>query len=252
MKNPYSLEGKLALITGGGTGIGFGIAKAFIHQGAKVIITGRRGAVLEQAAAELGKNCHHIQHDINQLSLIPDFVSQIEQQFGPIEILVNNAGRNLKKTFEETSDQEFLDILQTNLLGVFSLSREVGKRMAERRSGNMIMIASMTSTIGMEKVVAYSTSKSGMMGLMRTLVVELAPNNVRINAIAPGWIESAMLHKALDNDQARKDKILGRIPMKKFGNPEDIGLAAVYLASDAAKYVSGVLLPIDGGASDAL
>lgn len=245
----FSLEGKTALITGGGTGIGLGIAKEFINAKAKVIITGRREDVLKNACAELGENAHYIVSDLSILDDIPALVTDIESEFGAIDILVNNAGIHLKKWAQETTDEEFLKIIQTNLLSVFALTREVAKGMLERKSGSIILISSMAGLFGIDRVSAYGTSKTALIGLMNNLVTEYSRDNVRINCIAPGWITSDMFLNAINQDQERKQKIINRIALPDFGKPEDIGNAAVYLSSQAGRYVTGVVLPVDGGAT---
>lgn len=186
--------------------------------------------------------------DVTDLKKIPDLVSKIEKDMGTVDILVNNAGTHLKKFALDTTDAEFAKVLNVHLMSVFALTREFSKEMVKRKRGSIILISSMTAVMGMEQVVAYSTGKTAILGLMRSMVAELATENIRINTIAPGWIETPMLHKATDNDKPRRDKILNRIPAKTFGKPEDIGYAALYLASDASNYVNGVFLPIDGGA----
>lgn len=245
----FSLDGKLALITGGGTGLGLGIAKAFVASGGSVVITGRRREPLEHACTELGNRAHFVVNDIADLSSIPDLVRCVEQEYGAIETLVNNAGVNLKKHALDISDEEFQRVQQTNLHAVFALTREVGKHMVERKRGSIIMITSMAAIFGLSNVAAYAASKSAVLGMTRVLASDLSPYGVRVNAIAPGFIDSPMLRAALDADPARKQKVLSRTPMGTFGNPEDIGWAAVYLASEAAKFVTGVNLPVDGGNS---
>lgn len=249
MKNSFSLEGKLALITGGGTGLGFGIATAFVQNGAKVVIVGRREEVLKEAAETLGAQCSYIVGDLSDLDRIPQLIDQVEATAGPIDILVNNAGNHVKKMAEDMTDEDFVSIINLHVLSVFALTREVIKKMKAREGGSILFLSSMTALMGQGKVVAYSAAKAGILGMMRNLVVEYAQDNIRFNAIAPGWIESPMLHKAIDNDPPRKNRILQRIPSGKFGEASDIGNAAVYLSSDAGKYVSGVLLPVDFGAS---
>ena len=247
--NPFSLEGKLALITGGGTGIGLGIAKAFIAANAKVVITGRREEVLISACEELGENAQYLVCDLAVLSNIPLLVNTIDFKWGKIDILVNNAGIHLKKWAQDTSDDDFANIIQTNLLSVFSLTREVAKGMLLRKTGSIIFISSMAGLFGIDRVSAYGTSKTALIGLMNNLVTEYSKDNVRINCIAPGWIASDMFFKAINSDPERKQKITNRIAMPQFGEPEDIGNAAVYLSSPAARYVTGVVLPVDGGAA---
>lgn len=244
----FTLKNKTALITGGGTGIGFGIASAFIDAGAEVIITGRRESVLKQACYDLGNNAFYEIMDLTEKEKIPETITTIEDNFGPLDILVNNAGIHLKKAAQDTTDEEFDKILNTNLSAVFSLTRECARKMIERKSGAILLISSMTAIFGVDRVVAYGTSKTALTGLMNNLVTEYAPHNVRINAIAPGWIESDMFLNAINSDPDRKQKIVNRIAMNGFGKPADIGNAAVYLCSDAARYVTGVLLPVDGGA----
>ncbi|HSY18039.1 MAG TPA: SDR family oxidoreductase, partial [Candidatus Acidoferrales bacterium] len=159
------------------------------------------------------------------------------------------AGVHLKKPSTETSDAEFAAVIQTHLFDAFALTREAGRRMIERKSGSVLFTASMASLFGIPLVVAYSAAKSAYVGVVRSLATEWGQHGVRVNAIAPGWIASAMLDKALSGDAARKAKILGRTPMNSFGEPDDIGWAAVYLCSPAAKFVTGVVLPVDGGAA---
>lgn len=245
----FSLKGKKAIVTGGGSGLGFGIAKIFIEAGATVIIIGQDERKLINAQKELGPQSSYISFNVTQTDKIPALVNDIETNAGAIDILVNCAGTHLKKNALETSDKEFFDVLNVHLLSVFALTREFAKGMAQRRQGSVILISSMSAVMGMKQVVAYSTAKTAITGLMRSMVAELAVNNIRINTIAPGWIETPMLHKAIDQDEPRKQKILSRIPNSTFGMPDDIGYAALYLASDAGKYVNGVFLPVDGGAA---
>jgi gluconate 5-dehydrogenase len=197
----------------------------------------------------LGENANYVVSDLSILSAIPALVTNIESEFGKIDILVNNAGIHLKKWAQETTDEEFLKIIQTNLLSVFALTREVAKGMLERKSGSIILISSMAGLFGIDRVSAYGTSKTALIGLMNNLVTEYSRDNVRINCIAPGWITSDMFLNAINQDQERKQKIINRIALPDFGKPEDIGNAAVYLSSPAARYVTGVVLPVDGGAS---
>lgn len=133
--------------------------------------------------------------------------------------------------------------------GAFAMTRAVLPSMLNQRHGSILFIASMVSLIGMPQVVAYAAAKSAYLGMVRSLATELSPNGLRVNGIAPGWIESPMLHQALNNDPARRERIIVRTPMGRFGDSDDIGHAAVYLCSRAAKFITGVILPVDGGAS---
>ena len=244
-----SLEGKNALITGGGSGLGLAIAEKFIDAGARVVITGRREDVLREAVRKLGDNSYYIVNDIREAGSLKTLVGQIETEIGAIEILVNNAGINLKKLATNVSNEEFINIIQTNLIGLFILTREVSKKMINRKRGSIIMITSMAALYGIPGVAAYSASKSGVLGLTRTLAVDLSPHGIRVNAIAPGFIESPMLLKAMNADPERKQKVLGRTPMNMFGKPEHIANTALYLASDMAEFVTGTNIPVDGGNS---
>ena len=243
----FLLNKQIALITGGGSGIGFGIAKSMLEAGATVVVVGRNVEKLQQAAAELGTGADYIAHDVTALDENPDLIAEVVRRFGRLDILVNNAGVHLKKWAVDTSDDEFQNLMQVHVNAAFSLSRHAIPELRKTK-GSLLFTASMTSFIGMTQVIAYSVAKSGYLGFVRALSAELAEEGVRVNAIAPGWIQSPMLEQALSADPDRKAKILGRTPMNKFGDPEDIGNAAVYLASPAAKFITGVVLPVDGGA----
>lgn len=249
LNSAFDLTGQTALITGGGTGLGFGMAKCFVASGAKVVLVGRRKEALNKACTVLGKPAFALQGDVTKLETAPAIVGQAEKLAGPISILVNNAGVHLKKPTIETSDAEFTKVIETHVFGAFALTREAARRMVARKSGSILFTASMVSFMGMPFVVAYSAAKSAYVGMVRSLATEWGASGVRVNAIAPGWIASGMLDQALSGDPARKAKILGRTPMNKFGEPDDIGWAAVYLSSPAAKFVTGVVLPVDGGAA---
>jgi NAD(P)-dependent dehydrogenase (short-subunit alcohol dehydrogenase family) len=247
--NPFSLQGKIALVTGGGSGIGFHIAQCLTQAGAQLVITGRRESVLQEAVETLGNNARYFVNDITDLKSLPALIKRIEAEVGEIDILVNNAGINMKKHAIEVTDEDFDRIIQTNLHAVFSITREVGKRMVDRKRGSIIMITSMAALYGIDRVVAYTASKSAIGGMVKALTTEFSPYNVRVNAIAPGFIETPMMLTAMGGDPARRDKAMDRTPMGIWGKPDDIGWAAVFLASEAAKFVTGVQLPVDGGNS---
>lgn len=247
----FQLAGETAVITGGGTGLGFGIAKCFVASGARVVLVGRRKEELDKAHTALGPNAFPLKGDVTKLETVPSLVDAAEKLAGPVSILVNNAGVHLKKPAMETSDAEFANVIHTHVFGAFALTREIGRRMVARKHGSIVFTASMASLMGIPLIIAYSAAKSAYVGMVRTLSVELGAAGVRVNAIAPGWVQSEMLDQALAGDPARKAKILGRTPLNCFGEPSDIGWAAVYLCSPAAKFVTGVLLPVDGGASEA-
>ncbi len=246
--NPFDLSGMLALVTGGGTGLGLGIARSIASAGGKVVLTGRTEETLRSACAELGQDSAYVVHDIDRLDTIPELVREVEERFGPIEILVNNAGNHLKRNAVETDDASFAKVLSTHVQGGFALAREAAGRMVPRGSGSILFVGSMAAIMGIPQVVAYSAAKTAVGGMARALASELSPHGIRVNTVVPGWIESEMTRKAFEGDPDRARKILSRTPAGRFGSPEDIGRAVVYLSSPAARFVTGIDLRVDGGA----
>ncbi len=249
LEKPFSLDGKIALVTGGGTGLGLAMASCLAASGAKVVITGRREDVLKAACAEIGHGATYRTHDVAACETTAALVEGIEKEIGEIDILVNNAGINYKKVITEMPDEDFQRVVQTNLNGLFAMTREVVRFMQPRKRGSIINIASMAAMYGIPKAIGYSASKSAVLGMTRALATELGPDMVRVNSISPGFIYSEMTSTALNSDPERKAKVFNRTPMGIMGQPEDIGWAAVYLASDAAKFVTGANFAIDGGNS---
>ncbi|HEX8460484.1 MAG TPA: SDR family oxidoreductase [Segetibacter sp.] len=243
------MSNKIAIVTGGGSGIGFAIAEKFVANNIRTIIIGRSEEKLKLAGEKLGELCSIVSFDLNDLQAIPQLIADLYMQYGDIDILVNNAGINMKKEFTEVTDEDFQKILTTNVSSIFSLSREVVKRMIDKGAGSIINISSMASQYGIPKVIAYTASKSAIEGMTRAMAVELSPKGIRVNCIAPGFIATEMSAKALNSDPERKGKALGRTPMGFLGDPADIGEAALFLGSDAARYITGVILPVDGGNS---
>jgi len=249
MTNPFSLQGETALVTGGGSGLGLGIATSFVQAGARVVLVGRRTEVLKAAVQQLGDTASFETHDVTQLDRASDLVKRVTDRVGRISLLVNNAGNHLKKPAVDTTPAEFNSLLQTHVSAAFSLTQAVLPDMMQQRHGSILFIASMASLFGIPLIAGYAAAKSAHLGLVRTLAVEVSPHGVRVNAIAPGWIDSAMMRTALDTDPERSRKVLGRTTMNCFGTAEDIGLAATDLCSPAARFVTGVVLPVDGGVS---
>ena len=248
--SPFSLQNEYAIVTGGGTGLGFSIAKCLAAQGAKIAIVGRRKDVLEKAAAEIAPGTLALSADVTVGADRERIVKEATAAWGKAPtILVNNAGIHLKKLAESVTDEEFATVLQTHLHAAFGLSRLVAPSMRANKHGSILMIASMASYMGIPSVVGYTCGKSGVVGLTRSLASEWSGDGVRINAIAPGWIFSDMTAKALDADPARKAKVLGRTMMGRMGQPEEIGWTAAFLCSPGAGFITGAVLPVDGGAS---
>jgi gluconate 5-dehydrogenase len=226
--NAFDLTGKTALVTGGGTGIGAGIGRCLAAAGARVVLAGRRQDVLDQAAEQLAGEAH--------------------TAHGPVQILVNNAGNHFREPAEQVGDDDFNALLDVHVAGAFTLTRELGRRMLERGDGSIVFIGSLNGFIGMPNVVGYSAAKAALNGMARALAVEWADRGVRVNVIASGWIDAGISKRAFAEDASRRERALARTPMHRFGEPEDIGWAAVYLCSTAARFVTGTTLHVDGGA----
>ncbi|MGV3528037.1 MAG: SDR family NAD(P)-dependent oxidoreductase [Flavisolibacter sp.] len=239
---------KTAVVTGGGSGIGLAIAGELVRKGYQTVIIGRDEKKLFAAAESLGDQCHPLVFDLTEVEKIPALVEAIVKEHGIVHVLVNNAGINMKKVFTEVTDEDFQRILHTNVSAVFALSREMAKHMLSARAkGSIINISSMASQYGIPKVIAYTASKSAIEGMTRAIAVELSPQGIRVNCIAPGFIATAMSARALDSDPERKAKALGRTPLGHLGDPADVARAVAFLASDDAAYITGVVLPVDGG-----
>ena len=245
----FSLRSETVLITGGGTGMGLAMARAMHAAGAHVVLVGRREVELAAAVKSLGSGASYVVHDITRLDAAPSLVARIAGEAGPVTCLVNNAGIHLKKPAVETTPEEFQRVLNTHIVGAHALTRAVAPGMIERRHGSILFTGSMASLFGIPLVIAYTAAKSAMVGMVKGYATEFSAHGVRVNCIAPGWIETEMSRRALEGDPVRKAKVLGRTPAATLGLPEDVGWAAAYLASPAAKFVTGVTLPVDGGAS---
>ena len=243
------LQGKVVLVTGGGSGLGLAIAGAFADNGARVAIVGRDLARLKEAARGLGKRAHAVAFDVTEVDRLPELVETVTKSIGEVDILVNNAGINMKKDVLHVSNEEFQRIIRTNQTAVFALTREVLRSMVPRRTGRVIMISSMASQYGIPKVIGYTASKSAVEGMTRALAVECGPFGIRVNCIAPGFIRTRMSSEALDSDPDRKQRVLARTPLGRLGEPADVARAALFLASDESAFITGVVLPVDGGNS---
>lgn len=249
MQDVFTLKGKVALVTGGGSGIGLGIARCFVQLGARVAITGRDQEKLTSARELLGSDCCVLQHDVREKGSHHELIRRVEDELGALSILVNNAGMHQRSPSLEVSSDDFDTVVDVNLNSIFSLSKEALRVMVPRGRGSIINISSMTAIYGLPQVAAYSSSKTALLGLTRSLASEYSYSGVRINSLAPGFIDSQMLRNVMDKDPARKARVLDRTPMKRFGTAEEIGYAAAFLASDASQFITGVCLPVDGGNS---
>ena len=245
----FSLTNEVAVITGGGTGLGLGMARAFVEAGARVVLVGRRVEPLQAACAELGAAASFRAHDVADFAAAPALLADIERTLDPVSILVNNAGVHLKKPMAEVTENEIGYQMDIHVLGAHALSRAAYALMKPRGKGSILFIASMASLFGLPLVGAYAVAKSALLGLVRTMAVEWSAHGVRVNAIAPGWIETDITRGAVFSDPARLQRIIQRTPMGRMGQPDDVAGAAVFLCSPAAKFITGVVLPVDGGVS---
>lgn len=247
-RRAFSLEGRRAVITGGATGLGFAMSRCMVAAGADVVLIGRAEEELASACARLGPKASYYRFDITDTAHTQELANRILREKGDVGILCNNAGNHCKKPIEEMTVEDFTSVLRVHAVASFAMTRAFVPHMKSNHKGSILFVSSMTGFIGQPYVTGYSAAKSAVLGMVRTLATEISAQGVRVNAVAPGWIDTPMLHKAIDGDVERTNKILGRTPMKRFGTPEDIGWATVFLSSDAAKFINGTALVVDGGA----
>lgn len=246
----FSLDQERAIVTGGGSGLGAAIAECLVRAGARVVICGRTEAPLRETCARVGEQIAYVMHDVTDIAQADRLVAAAaERNGGPATILVNNAGIHVKKPALDQTPADYGTLFDTHVLGSVALARAVAPPMFEQGRGSIVFITSMAALFGIPEVAAYTAAKSAIAGLVRALAVEWSGRGVRVNAVAPGWIETAMSQHALENDADRKDRILARTPIGQLGQPEDVGWAVVYLCSPQAKFVTGQQLAVDGGVS---
>jgi 2-deoxy-D-gluconate 3-dehydrogenase len=244
----FSLQGQVAVITGANTGLGQGVAVALAEAGADIVAVGRSRAAETAAAVEaVGRRFHEVAADLTSTREIPQVVAETLRRFGRLDILVNNAGTIRRADALEFSETDWDDVLNVNLKSVFFLSQAAAREMiGSGRGGKIINIASMLSFQGGIRVASYTASKSGVAGLTKLMANEWAAKGVNVNAIAPGYFATNNT-EALRQDEVRNRDILARIPAGRWGRPEDLGGAAVFLASRASDYMHGAIIPVDGG-----
>lgn len=249
-ENLFDLRGKTALVTGGNTGIGMGIALGLAEAGADLVVVSRsielEGSEVAKAAAALGRKCKAYQADFSNRDSLYAFIAKFNQENPRIDILVNNAGMIIRKPVAEHSDSDWDKVLGLNLDAPFILGREIGKRMLEQGFGKMIFTCSLLSFQGGLTVPGYAASKGALASLVKAFANEWASKGVNVNGIAPGYIATEIT-SALREDVDRLKTILDRIPAGRLGTGEDFKGPAVFLASKASDYVHGTLLTVDGG-----
>lgn len=240
----FSLAGKTALVTGATGGIGGAIARAFHAQGAHVAVSGTRREVLEALKAELGERIHVCPGNLSDAESVEALVPAAEAAMGGLDILVNNAGITRDGLFMRMKDEDWDDVIRVNLTSIFRLSRAAVKIMMKKRHGRIISITSVIGTTGNAGQGNYAAAKAGIVGMSKALAQEVATRNVTVNCIAPGFIETPMTDVL---NEKQRESVLQKVPMARLGTPDEIASAAVYLASDAAGYVTGQTLHVNGG-----
>lgn len=243
------LNGKVAVVVGGTSGIGLAIAKGLAEAGADVVPTARRSDLVDSAAAEIeqiGRRSLRVASDVSDRSSLQQVLDESIKAFGKVDILVNSAGRTKRAPTIDFSEQDWDDIIDTNLTGTLRAAQVFGRHMLERESGSIINIASLSSFVALYEVAAYSASKAAVASLTKSLAIEWGPRGVRVNAIAPGVFRTALNQKLLDETERGREFLL-RTPMGRFGNVDELAGAAVFLASDAASFVNGEIIAVDGG-----
>ena len=245
-----SLEGKVAIVTGGSRGIGRAIALTFAGVGADVVVCsrdldGKLGTVAEEIKG-LGRRSLAVPTDVMQKAALDNLVQKTMAEFGAIDILVNNAGTSVRKSVLEHTDEDWDKVIDTNLTSYFLCSRAVAKIMTQQKRGNIISIASVRGIRGASGRIGYNVSKAGVIMLTRVLALEFASDNIRVNAIAPGWIKTEMTAPLMNDPEARKE-IDATIPMGRWAEPDEMANVALFLASDMSSYVTGHTLVADGG-----
>ncbi|GAB61203.1 short-chain dehydrogenase [Candidatus Jettenia caeni] len=247
------LKNKVALITGGGTGIGKATALLFAREGASLVITGRRETPLEETVSHirnLHKNAIYVIGDVSKADDAQNMVQKTGETFGRLDILVNNAGVNYKPDTTSATEEEGWDItINTNLKGIYLVSKYAIPELS-KNGGSIINISSVVGLKGFRKAIAYATSKGGILNMTKSMAIELAPDKIRVNCICPGMIDTDMYWnfiKSSENPDTLHEYVVHSHPLGRIGKPEDIAYGALFLASDEANWITGVILPIDGG-----
>lgn len=246
----FDLTGKTALVTGSAQGIGAAIARALGQAGATVLINGRDEAKIDRCVQELGESgiqAKGVAFDINDVARVREAIDAIELNTGPIDILVNNAGIIKRVPAEEMEEEDWNIVIQTNLTAPFLLSKYVGKYMIRRKKGKIINICSLMSELGRDTVSAYAAAKGGLKMLTRNLSTEWAPHNIQVNGIGPGYIATSINTVYRTPGNPLNDYIISRTPAGRWGRPEDLGGAAIFLASETSDFVNGQVIYVDGG-----
>ncbi len=245
----FDLTGKVAIVTGGNGGIGLGIATGLARAGATVVIAGRDKAKSDAALASLGGNGFTLAVDVGDSASVEAMVAEVTGRAGRLDIMVANAGVNLRKPPESYTDAEWRGIIDVNLSGAFFCCRAAHPHLKKAGGGKIITIGSMMSIFGAPLVSPYAASKGGVVQMTRALAAAWAKDNIQANAILPGWIDTAMTRGARKDIEGLHETVLSRTPAGRWGEPGDFAGIAVFLASPASDFVTGTAIPVDGGYS---
>jgi 2-deoxy-D-gluconate 3-dehydrogenase len=250
--NPFDLSGRVAIVTGGNGGLGLGMARGLARAGAAIAIAARDEKKGQTAVKELSLSaprCQFYSFHATSAASCRKLVESVVGDFGSCDILVNNAGMNIRKAPEQISEQEWHEILDVNLGAALFCAQAVYPHMKATGRGKILNIGSMYSLFGAPTVAAYAASKGGLVQLTRSLAAAWAPDNIQVNAILPGWIDTELTRRARQQVAGLHEFVLSRTPAGRWGEPDDIAGAAVFLCSSAADFVTGTALPVDGGYS---
>ncbi|MEP7032194.1 MAG: glucose 1-dehydrogenase [Pseudolabrys sp.] len=248
----FDLSKRVALVTGGNGGIGLGMAKGLAAAGASIVIAGRNKTKAKAALAELkalGANAEFIELDVLKDESCKQAIAQTVERFGRLDILVNNAGTSVRKQPQDLTEDDWHFVMNTNLTSAFFCSKAAYPHMLKAGGGKMINIGSMMSNFASSYATPYAASKGGIVQMTRSMAVAWAKDNIQVNAILPGWIETELTQKARDQVAGLYEKVLARTPAARWGKPDDLAGLAVFLAAPASDFITGTAIPIDGGYS---
>lgn len=248
LKDLYDLSGKVALITGGSRGIGRAIALALAKGGADILLnysrSDKQADEVKREIEKLGRKCVTVRADVSKFEQAQNLGKAVTNHFGKLDILINNAGVNRDRTLRRMTPEQWNEVIQTNLSSMFNCTKAVIETMIAQDGGVIVSVSSVIGEMGNIGQANYAATKAGIIGFTKTMAKELAANNIRVNAIAPGFIETDMLGTV---PQDIRKQILTQIPLGRFGTPEEIALAVLYLCSPAASWITGITLRINGG-----
>jgi 2-deoxy-D-gluconate 3-dehydrogenase len=245
----FDLKGKAALVTGGNGGIGLGMAKGLAAAGAVVAIAGRDARKNSAALASIGKNCISLKGDIADEKQCRALVDEAAGQLGRLDILVNNAGINIRKLPQDLTLEDWKEVMDTNLTSAFVASQAAYPHMKRAGGGKIVNIGSMMSIFGAAYLAPYAASKGGIVQLTRALASAWAKDNIQVNAVLPGWIDTALTQRARKELAGLNERVLSRTPAGRWGEPADLAGIAVFLCASASDFVTGTAIPVDGGYS---